>query len=67
MNTMTSEEIRIAELAVSLVRQDIRVRMSRLPYCDHGFNAYDHAQEAVEQGFAAINELFAKMRKEIGA
>lgn len=65
MNTMTIKELRIAEMAVSLVRGRINTHMDRCTYCDHGHNAYDQADHAVSAAFKDVQNSFDKIRREI--
>lgn len=61
----TTEELRIAEMAVALVERRIRERMECCTYCDQGPNAYIQAERAVADSFTDVRKLFATIRRDI--
>ncbi len=63
--TPTTEELRIAEMAVALVETRIRERMERCTYCDQGPNAYRQAEMAIAAAFKDVRGSFHRIRNEI--
>jgi len=65
MNTMTSEELRIAEMAVALVETRIREHLGRCNYCETGPRAYEQASLAISAAFKDVRGSFHRIRNDI--
>ncbi len=58
----TLEELRVAEIAVTLVETRIRERMERCEYAESGPRAYENAERAVAAAFRDVFDSFRRIR-----
>lgn len=62
---LTTEDLRIAEMAVALVEIRIREHLYACPYRDDGSNAYREAENAIRAAFVEVRDSFERIRKDI--
>ena len=65
MNRETRQQFIVAERAISLVEQRIKVHMDRCGYCESGVNAYELAECAIELGIRDVRKIFSDAQKEL--
>ena len=63
--SMMIEEVRVAEIAVGLLRVRINEHMARCTYCEYGPTAYAQASSAILKAFDDMDATFLRIKRDI--